>query len=240
LLDDPTVPVNIPIARLVDPSLVEQMSEYALYGVLYFHRRFDVYERHQRQGVWRELALPHTALRRVGIMGLGEIGADCARKIVALKFPVNGWSRTAKHLAGVNCYHGAEGAFRRTDILVTVLPLTAATKASSTPTLSHMPRSTDQHRAGGLVVDPICCGRSTRATRGDARRDRDELCRASPCGGIEDARPRTSRASRTRHGGGAIARNIGVSLRRTVHILVDRVPGMRPSGCRRGWAQAGC
>ena len=48
LLDDPTLPSSVVVARLVDSNMVEQMSEYALYGVLHFHRRFDVYERFQR------------------------------------------------------------------------------------------------------------------------------------------------------------------------------------------------
>jgi glyoxylate/hydroxypyruvate reductase A len=157
LLEDPSLPANVPIARLVDPQLVEQMSEYALYGVLHFHRRFDVYERFQRARCWQELPLPHTSLRRVGVMGLGEIGADCARKIAALGFPVSGWSRSAKVLPDVKCHCGSDGLaefLAQTDILLAVLPLTPATMGIiNARTLSLMPRGSYlvNIARGGLV-----------------------------------------------------------------------------------------
>lgn len=131
LLEDPRLPANVPIARLVDANMVEQMSEYVLYGVLHFHRRFDVYGRYQRERQWQELPLPHTALRRVGIMGIGEIGTDCARKVAALGFPVRGWSRSPKAIPAVKCYAGPSelpAFLRETDILVSVLPLTENTQ----------------------------------------------------------------------------------------------------------------
>jgi len=131
ILDDPLLPAHVPIARLVDGNMVEQMSEYVLYGILHFHRRFDVYGRFQSEKRWEELPLPHTALRRIGIMGIGEIGADCARKSAALGFPVRGWSRSPRQMLGVECFAGADQLpvfLRETDILVTVLPLTAETQ----------------------------------------------------------------------------------------------------------------
>lgn len=144
LLDDPTLPAAVPIVRLVDPNMVEQMSEYALYAVLHFHRRFDVYERFQRSRHWEELPLPHTRQRRVGVMGLGEIGADCAQKLAALGFRVLGWSRNRKALADVDCYSGNDAlpAFlAECEILVTVLPLTAQTTGIiDARTLALLPR----------------------------------------------------------------------------------------------------
>jgi len=130
LLQDPMLPAHVPIARLVDPNMIEQMSEYVLYGILHFHRRFDVYGRYQRERRWEELPLPHTSLRRIGIMGIGEIGADCARKAAALGFPVRGWSRSAKSIPGVECFAGLDqlpAFLQGTDILVSVLPLTDET-----------------------------------------------------------------------------------------------------------------
>lgn len=144
LLQDPMLPAHVPIARLVDSNMVEQMSEYVLYGILHFHRRFDVYGRYQRERRWEELPLPHTALRRIGIMGIGEIGADCARKAAALGFPVRGWSRSAKEIPGVECYPGLDqlpAFLRDTDILVSVLPLTDETQGIvNARTLALLPR----------------------------------------------------------------------------------------------------
>ena len=159
LLQDPTLPQRVPIARLVDPKLIEQMSEYALYSVLHFHRGFDVYERFQRVRRWQELPLAHTSLRRVGVMGLGEIGTDCARKIAALGFPVSGWSRSAKVLPGTKCFSGSDRLaefLSQTDILLSVLPLTPETVGIiNARTLGLMPRGSYfvNIARGGLVVE---------------------------------------------------------------------------------------
>jgi glyoxylate/hydroxypyruvate reductase A len=159
LLDDPSLDRRVPIVRLVDPNMVEQMSEYALYSTLYFHRRMDVYERFQREQRWEELPLPHTPMRRVGIMGLGEIGADCARKVAALGFPVRGWSRTRKQIAGVRCYCGdgeLDAFLAECDILISVLPLTPATAGIvNSVTLEKLPRGAYfvNIARGGLVVE---------------------------------------------------------------------------------------
>ncbi len=130
LLADPLLPRHVPIVRLVDSDMVAQMSEYALYAVLHFHRHFDVYERFQRQSRWEELPQSHTARRTVGVMGLGAIGAECARRIANLGFKVHGWSRSPRRIDGIVCHHGEEGLagfLRTSSILVAVLPLTAAT-----------------------------------------------------------------------------------------------------------------
>lgn len=159
LLDDPDLPPGVPIARLVDRNMIEQMSEYALYGVLHFHRRFDVYERFQRQRRWQELPLPHTASRRVGVMGLGANGTDCARKLVALGFKVLGWSRTPKQLSGVECLHGDDDLPRflaETEILVIALPLTQATTGIlNARTLALLPRGCHvvNLARGGLIIE---------------------------------------------------------------------------------------
>jgi glyoxylate/hydroxypyruvate reductase len=159
LLDDPSLPRTVPIARLVDRNMIEQMSEYALYAVLHFHRRFDIYERYQGQRRWQELPLPHTASRRVGVMGLGANGADCARKLVSLGFNVLGWSRTPKQLPGVECLHGADDLphfLGKTEILVIALPLTQATTGIlNARTLALLPSGCHviNFARGGLIVE---------------------------------------------------------------------------------------
>eukprot|EP00873_Tetraselmis_striata_P032328 jgi/Tetstr1/452592/TSEL_039628.t1 len=40
-------------------------------------------------------------LSLVGIMGLGVLGTDAAQKLKAIGFAVNGWSRSAKSIEGV-------------------------------------------------------------------------------------------------------------------------------------------
>ena len=51
LVADPTLP-DVPIARMVDPSLSRTMGEYVLLAVLRHHREFDRFERAQRARRW--------------------------------------------------------------------------------------------------------------------------------------------------------------------------------------------
>src|SRR5262249_56679922 len=67
----------------------------------------------------------------VGGMGLGVLGRDAALALRRLGFRVAGWSRTPKTLPDIETFHGDAGlgAFlRRTEILVCLLPATAATQ----------------------------------------------------------------------------------------------------------------
>ncbi len=128
---DNELPRHVPIVRLVDRCLTEGMSEYVLYWVLHFHRNFATYLKWSAERHWQNLLQVDTRERRVGILGLGELGGDAARKLAALGFDVAGWSRSAKTIDGVTSFAGAEGLkpfLARTEILVCLLPLTAATE----------------------------------------------------------------------------------------------------------------
>ncbi len=130
LLADPELPVGVPIVRIIDPGLVGQMAEYAIYWALHHHRDMDAYADQQRQRLWREVPFTDTATRRVGVLGLGEIGADTARKLAMLGFATAGWSRSARSIDGVECFCGGDGfnaLLRRSDILIDVLPMTPQT-----------------------------------------------------------------------------------------------------------------
>jgi len=130
LLADDKLPAGVPITRIMDDGLVGQMSEYAIYWALRHHRDIDRYAASQRAGAWKPEEFFDTIHRRVGVMGLGTIGQDTARKFAALGFPTAGWSRTSKTLPGVETFHGAEGLAKflaRSDILVVVVPLTRET-----------------------------------------------------------------------------------------------------------------
>lgn len=130
LLADPTLP-DVPLCRLVDPSLTATMSEFVLLQILKYHRGLDVYARRQRRAEWRlELPLP-AASTVVGIMGLGELGSDAARVLAAHGFTVRGWSRSEKHLPGATCFAGKaelEAFLAEAAILVCLLPLTDETR----------------------------------------------------------------------------------------------------------------
>ena len=130
LTTDPNLP-TVPVARIVDPDLTKRMTEYVVMHALMFHRRQRIYGQQQRERVWFEH--PQAAARdvHVGVMGLGELGTDAVSALRHIGFNVAGWSRTAKHIPGVETFHGQDGldAFlARTEILIVLLPHTPATE----------------------------------------------------------------------------------------------------------------
>ena len=131
LLRDPDLPRHVPIMRLVDPYMTDAMSEYVALSVLRLHRQDLDYLAQQRAQAWEERDQKNAAERQVGILGFGTLGQDAGRKLRALGFPVAGWSRSAKEVAGFPTYAGAEGLdalLKRSEILVALLPLTASTQ----------------------------------------------------------------------------------------------------------------
>ncbi|HEX6979168.1 MAG TPA: glyoxylate/hydroxypyruvate reductase A [Alphaproteobacteria bacterium] len=159
LLNDPDLPAGVPIARIVDPALTAGMSEYVLLAVLRYHRHLPEYERLQRERRWKKLPQPSTAERRVGILGMGELGRDAGTKLAALGFRVAGWSRRPKQIMGIESFAGEDAlpAFlARTDILVCLLPLTPETRGLiNAHRLAQLPRGAYVINAarGGHVVD---------------------------------------------------------------------------------------
>ncbi len=130
-LDDPSLPRHVPIARMVDPSMVAGMTESVVAHVLHAHLCHDVMRRQQAHKIWRELFNPTAAERSVGIMGMGSLGSTAARALVSLGFRVNGWSRREKSLAGVRCFAGKERLaefLQLSEIVVCLLPLTDETR----------------------------------------------------------------------------------------------------------------
>jgi glyoxylate/hydroxypyruvate reductase A len=130
ILRDPDFPREIPLFRLVDAGLKEQMAEYAIYGVLHHNRKFQTYRAQAAAQKWVMQDAVHPSQRTVGVMGLGVFGSDVAKKLTMLGFRVMGWSRTAKPLDGIECFAG-EGGFgkflARAEIVINLLPLTAET-----------------------------------------------------------------------------------------------------------------
>jgi glyoxylate/hydroxypyruvate reductase A len=128
LLEDPGLPKGVPLARLIDPGMVAAMSETVVAYVLDWHRHFYRYRAQQAERQWRRRKQYLPSDRTVGLLGLGELGTDAARKLLALGFNVAGYSRRPKELAGVQSFTELEPMLRVTDALVCLLPLTAQTK----------------------------------------------------------------------------------------------------------------
>ena len=130
LMADTSLP-DVPLVRVAVPDLTERMTEYVVLHVLMHHRQ-DLYMREcQRQKRWAPRLQWAAGALTVGIMGLGALGAHAATVLRHVGFRVIGWSRSAKQIDGIECFEGAaqfEPFLRRTDILVSLLPLTPDTR----------------------------------------------------------------------------------------------------------------
>jgi glyoxylate/hydroxypyruvate reductase A len=160
MLDTGVVPTRVPIIRCVSPNRGEEMAQYVLLQVLRFHRRIPEYEAMMATGGWDRLAQPSTDECRVGVMGLGELGEQVARRLSAAGFDTAGWTRTTREVPGVVNFCGTSAlkAFmQRCDIVVCVLPLTPDTQGIVNATsLGWMPRASAVINVsrGGHVNEP--------------------------------------------------------------------------------------
>ena len=124
------LPSTVPIVRLTDAGMAQQMLEYVLYGVLHVQRQMGQYRRQQVLRQWQALTALSAGQTRIGVLGLGEIGGWVAQSLAAMGYAVAGWSRTGRQLPGVQDYMGDAGLpdlLARTDILVNLLPATPQT-----------------------------------------------------------------------------------------------------------------
>ncbi len=174
LLLDPELP-EVPIVRMVEPSLTAGVAEYLTLHVLRHHKDMRRFDEQQRAGEWAEYFAPPAERRRVGILGLGAIGGEAARMLHAIGFEVAGWSRSAKQVAGVKSFHGDDQLdefLRRTDILVCILPNTPATQDILNAGLfAKLPQGASLINAGrGIqlveqdLLDALASGRISEAT----------------------------------------------------------------------------
>jgi glyoxylate/hydroxypyruvate reductase A len=122
---------DIPLIRFVDPTLTNRMSEWVVMQALLHLRQHSRYEMQRHDRRWNELPQPEAADVTIGMMGLGVLGQDSARKLRMMGFRVIGWSRGKKIVEGMETFAGDElDAFLgRTDMLVGLLPLTDDTTA---------------------------------------------------------------------------------------------------------------
>jgi glyoxylate/hydroxypyruvate reductase A len=128
LVTNPELP-DVPIARAVDDLFSLDMAQYVVLHALRHVRHMPEIVADQRARRWRPM-LPRREAT-AGVMGLGAMGGTAARALAAVGFGVAGWSRSAKHITGIECHHGAQGLapfLAATDILVCLLPLTPATR----------------------------------------------------------------------------------------------------------------
>lgn len=131
IADCPGLPSGVPLVRLENAGMAEQMAEYACHAVLRRYREFDAYAEQQREAVWRSRRRIDKRAFGVGILGLGVLGRAVASALAPFGFPLSGWSRAQKSLPGVTAYAGAgelDAFLGKVQVLVCLLPLTRETR----------------------------------------------------------------------------------------------------------------
>jgi len=144
------LPPSLKVVRLDDAGMSVQMAEYVCHAVIRHFREFDGYDADTQAGKWSYRKPRSRADCAVGIMGLGVLGERVAKALQVFEFPVNGYSRSAKHLDGVRCFSGAQALpdfLAASRVLVNLMPLTPETEnILNKDTLAQLPK-------GGYVIN---------------------------------------------------------------------------------------
>ena len=131
ILDDPALPPQVRVARIVSDMPADEIAQYCLAYALRFARNMPAHEAAQREGRWEPLAPRRADTMTVAVLGLGQIGGRTARLFAATGFRTLGWSRTPKTLEGVACRAGMEtlpAMLGEADVVAAILPATAQTR----------------------------------------------------------------------------------------------------------------
>src|SRR4030042_1416346 len=104
-----------------------QMSELAMLLMLALVRRFPDTVRNQDKTVWDRWPGEVLWQKKVGILGLGAVGEEIARKCKAFGMTVYGINRSRKQVDAVDRFFGLDGLLtvaREVDFFIIVVPLT--------------------------------------------------------------------------------------------------------------------
>jgi glyoxylate/hydroxypyruvate reductase A len=131
LLDDVNLPVDRPLARMVERGLTVSMTEYIVLHVLDSVREGPRLRAAQSRRAWLDLRPIAPDATAIAILGLGMLGADAGRRLAGLGFTVRGWSGRRKEIGGITSFAGEDGlqqCLAGANILICLLPLTDDTR----------------------------------------------------------------------------------------------------------------
>ena len=135
VIGNPGLPDGVVVARVHDPEQAAIMAGFAAWHVVWHHRRMGQYLEAQRATLWDRQTIktlrPPSRVT-VGLLGYGLMGRAIAATVASMGFPVLAASRTGGDGAeGITRIAGDDAVARvaaRSDILINILPLTAATR----------------------------------------------------------------------------------------------------------------
>ncbi|SHN09277.1 2-hydroxyacid dehydrogenase [Roseibium suaedae] len=125
------IPAGAKLVRMVEDGVTSLVRDYVVMSVLGLHRDLPAFLDQQRQEIWKARDFVWADQRRIGILGLGELGMAAVNALRPFGFKLSGWSRSLKSIEGVDCFAGDEGLkamLAETDITVCLLPLTDETR----------------------------------------------------------------------------------------------------------------
>ena len=153
LLQDPSLPPDVPVARMVDPAMTAAMAQTALWATLALHRGFFNYATQQRAGCWQQLAQRRADEVAVLVLGHGQMGQAVAQRLAQQGYRVTAWRRgapaavaaavAADHASGITATPGINitpgihitsgpaalpGLLAQSQVLINLLPLTPDTR----------------------------------------------------------------------------------------------------------------
>jgi len=131
-LRDQEFPRHLPVVRFVDETLQREMAQYVTMHALIVHRHQRAFDEAQKAHLWQQRMLSRASRDvRIGILGMGDIGAVTAESLQMFDFQVFGWSRSHKTVPGVTSFAGAQELpqfLAQCDMMVCMLPLTPETE----------------------------------------------------------------------------------------------------------------
>ena len=128
ILNDDTIPKDIPISRIVDPQMAFSMTNYILMAVLNYQRCWYDFQDAQKRNHWAQFEFDEKNLK-VGILGIGHLGMDAANALHRLGFEVFGYSNSPKETIFPSFYgKQLEEFLKKINVLVCTVPLTPKTR----------------------------------------------------------------------------------------------------------------
>jgi phosphoglycerate dehydrogenase-like enzyme len=124
------LPPDLPLSAARGTHL-PQMPENILGALFHITKHYHRIAQNQAQSKWVRSQSATLAGKTLGILGLGAIGADLARKAAALDMRVIGTRRTPApmpHVAQVYPFDGTGEVLARSDFVVLLLPVTPLTE----------------------------------------------------------------------------------------------------------------